>query len=466
MKKLKKAFLFALIVSVALNGFGFLIAILNSSFESAFFDFKRIFPISISILFIPCFLSVIFFKPDLFKNKFKALKQFLKPALISFVLVYVIVFFSLLPDAKPTHKSLYIVALFNSILSVVITLFSMLIYYLLNTKRAHVKTHLAIKPSIIKTFLIFFLISIVFNILIFSFGNSSWINFKVPFHLFTKGLLITMFSFFAFQFVFNKGRKTYLIIMVYVVGVLLIPFVFTELYSDFSFENFIKKLNVNLSIIAPYFLLIMLAIHTYFIVLANKLEKESLKLTSVSVNIKYQQLKAQLSPHFLFNNISVLTGLIEENPERAVSFSEKLSAIYRYFLDQENKDLAFLDEEISFGKKYMDLLQIRYENALSVTFNLNDTNNYYILPFALQQVFENIIKHNIISIEKPMSVQVNLENDYLVIINTLNLKPDENTNTKTGLENLKKRYSYFSDRLILVDSDTETYSIKLPLLKA
>jgi LytS/YehU family sensor histidine kinase len=167
----------------------------------------------------------------------------------------------------------------------------------------------------------------------------------------------------------------------------------------------------------------------------------------------------------LFNNISVLTGLIEENPKRAVEFSEKLATIYRYFLDQENQELVLLDDELSFGKQYMDLLQVRYENALQVSNKLKNTSDYYILPLALQQVFENIIKHNEITTECPMKVTVICKEDYLIVENSLNLKTRVDSKLKTGLDNIKKRYSYFTDRLIQESLDANSYSIKLPLLK-
>ncbi|WP_223032428.1 sensor histidine kinase [Hanstruepera marina] len=465
MKSLKKALLYAFTVSLIINGFGFLIAVLNANMESALTDFKRIAPISISILFIPCFLSGVFYRADLFSNKLKALKYFFLPAVISFGFIYAIVFFTLLPDSKPTHKSLYIVALFNGVLSMVITVFSILIYYLLNKKKDKRKDMKKLKPSFLKVLLIFFSIALMFNVLVFSFGNSSWVNFKVPFLIVTKGFVITIFSFFAFQYAFNKNKESYVFVLIYIVGILVIPFVFTELYSDFSFEVFVKKLNIVLTVIAPYFLLIMLAVHVYFIYLKNEKEKESLRQTSASTNLKYQQLKAQLSPHFLFNNISVLTGLIEESSERAIEFSEKLSSIYRYLLDQEKNDLVLLDHEIVFGKQYMDLLQVRYDNSLAVTFNLDVISEYYILPFSLQIVFENIIKHNVVSMDKPMKVNVSCINDFLIIENTLHLKSVNNSNTKIGLENLKKRYAFFTDKKVEVSSDDSIYCIKLPLLK-
>ena len=112
-------------------------------------------------------------------------------------------------------------------------------------------------------------------------------------------------------------------------------------------------------------------------------EKLNLKQIGLEASLKYQQLKSQISPHFLFNNISVLTGLIEENQEKAVKFSEDLSKVYRYFLDQEKQNLVTLKDEMSFANKYIDLLKVRFESALIFNNNVNETETLYILPMAL-----------------------------------------------------------------------------------
>src|SRR5690606_2626349 len=178
-------------------------------------------------------------------------------------------------------------------------------------------------------------------------------------------------------------------------------------------------------------------------------------------------LRSQLSPHFLFNNLSVLTGLIEEEPKKAIHFLENLSSVYRYFLTQEKQDLVKLEEELEFADKYMDLLQIRFEDSISYNSSIlsNVPKNLFILPLSLQQVFENVVKHNEISTEKPMEINLYIEDDYLVISNSLIPKKQLEKSEKVGLKNISNRYGFFTDKKISAGSDDINYIIKLPLLK-
>ena len=160
----------------------------------------------------------------------------------------------------------------------------------------------------------------------------------------------------------------------------------------------------------------------------------------------------------------MLTGLIEENQEKAVLFSENLAVIYRYFLDQEIKDLVTLKEELSFADTYLDLLKVRFENAIVVKNTINTTEHFYIIPMALQQILENIIKHNILSIEMPIEIDLSIEENYIVISNTRAPKAIFNANKPSGLDNIKQRYTYFTDKEIIIKEDEKQFTIKLPLL--
>ena len=219
--------------------------------------------------------------------------------------------------------------------------------------------------------------------------------------------------------------------------------------------------------IGPYFLFLAMSLHFYRIFQLNKGERKYLEQIGVTASLKYQQLRSQLSPHFLFNNLSVLTGLIEEEPKKAIHFLENLSSVYRYFLTQEKQDLVKLEEELEFADKYMDLLQIRFEDSISYNSSIlsNVPKNLFILPLSLQQVFENVVKHNEISTEKPMEINLSIEDDYLVISNSLIPKKQLEKSDKIGLKNISNRYGFFTDKEIRVGSDDKYYIIKLPVLK-
>ncbi|MGH1387613.1 sensor histidine kinase [Kordia sp.] len=179
---------------------------------------------------------------------------------------------------------------------------------------------------------------------------------------------------------------------------------------------------------------------------------------------KYESLRRQLSPHFLFNNINVLTALIEENPQKAVRFSEALGNIYRHFLRQEDEDVVSLESALSFSKDYLELLKYRYEEAFQYVLPEAIASNQYIIPLALQQVIENTIKHNEVSREKPLQITIGIQNDYIIIQNTKQLKTTVENTKGTGIENIQKRYAFLTEKEVVIEDEVNSFTIKLPLL--
>jgi LytS/YehU family sensor histidine kinase len=193
-------------------------------------------------------------------------------------------------------------------------------------------------------------------------------------------------------------------------------------------------------------------------------EKKAFKSEIGKQTEKYESLRRQLSPHFLFNNINVLTGLIEENPEKAVHFSESLGNIYRHFLRQEDQDVVSLQSALTFSKDYLELLKYRYEEAFQYVLPKKVDSNHYIIPLALQQVIENVIKHNEISNEMPLQITIGIQNDYLIVQNTKQLKTVIEATKGTGIENIKTRYAYLTEKEVSVQDSVNSFTIKLPLL--
>jgi len=167
--------------------------------------------------------------------------------------------------------------------------------------------------------------------------------------------------------------------------------------------------------------LIFHAIFFYKALTEKKVSEQ--QIVAKTETAKYESLKSQIDPHFLFNSLNVLTSLIGENPKQAEKFTTKLSKVYRYVLEQKNKDLIELDEELHFAKTYMELLKMRFENA--VTFNIPESasnSDLKILPLSLQLLLENTIKHNVVSEENPLKVTITEENGYLIVSNNYILK--------------------------------------------
>ncbi len=199
----------------------------------------------------------------------------------------------------------------------------------------------------------------------------------------------------------------------------------------------------------------------------DKIEVTQQKDIAIKATASFETLKNQLDPHFLFNSLNVLSSLIEENPVKAQEFTVALSKIYRYVLDQKDKNLISVEEELNFAKLYVSLLKMRFEEALIVNFTINDTENEYkIVPLSLQLLLENAIKHNIISDQKPLQIDIFRQNDYLVIQNTFQKKQTFDKSSGIGLQNIVQRYKIVTNDHVEILQDNKLYTVKLPLISS
>ena len=199
----------------------------------------------------------------------------------------------------------------------------------------------------------------------------------------------------------------------------------------------------------------------------NAVKQESTKqeIVAKTETAKFESLKNQLDPHFLFNSLNVLTSLIGENPQQAERFTTKLSKVYRYVLEQRNKDLVPIEEELKFAKTYMELLGMRFEEA--VQFNIPDNisnNELKIVPLSLQLLLENAVKHNVVSTSKPLTINIYEEGSYLIITNNVNPKEAIGKSTKIGLQNIADRYGLITDKGVKIENNNKTFKVSLPLL--
>ena len=199
----------------------------------------------------------------------------------------------------------------------------------------------------------------------------------------------------------------------------------------------------------------------------NSVKQESTKqeIVAKTETAKFESLKNQLDPHFLFNSLNVLTSLIGENPQQAERFTTKLSKVYRYVLEQRNKDLVPIEEELKFAKTYMELLGMRFEEA--VQFNIPDNisnNELKIVPLSLQLLLENAVKHNVVSTSKPLTINIYEEGSYLMITNNVNPKEAIGKSTKIGLQNIADRYGLITDKGVKIENNNKTFKVSLPLL--
>lgn len=233
-------------------------------------------------------------------------------------------------------------------------------------------------------------------------------------------------------------------------------------YSEFlAHENF--KFYVICLIITMVVTLFFHLIYFYKKAQENKVKEQ--KIIAGTASAKFETLKNQIDPHFLFNSLNVLTSLIEENPENAQKFTTSLSKIYRYVLEQKDKELVSVEEELSFAKTYMNLLKMRFEN--SVFYELPATVNNpeaKVVPLSLQLILENTVKHNIASESKPLHIRIYEKGDYLVIENDYQKKEVLQDRKGVGLQNIVDRYSIITNRKVRIEQTENHFRVELPML--
>ena len=192
----------------------------------------------------------------------------------------------------------------------------------------------------------------------------------------------------------------------------------------------------------------------------EQLQKENLKSQLTAV-------KQQINPHFLFNSFNVLAELIEIDPQKAKKFVAHFSEIYHYVLNSRDLDVTTLEEELQFLESFLYLLKQRYTSGLVVAIAIEEAyKKYWIPPMVLQLLLENAIKHNIISRDQPLRVEIKTEQEWLIVRNNLQLRESiVIESTKTGLQNIQMRYQALSDLCPIVTSDHNFFEVKLPLLQ-
>jgi LytS/YehU family sensor histidine kinase len=181
---------------------------------------------------------------------------------------------------------------------------------------------------------------------------------------------------------------------------------------------------------------------------------------------KYNQLKNQLNPHFLFNSLNTLSAMVyTKTPDESVDYIEKLSDFYRYVLVNEGKNLISLNEEIEIINKYGDILKTRFQDGFVLNITLNEEDlNKKILFMSLQLLVENAVKHNIASKEKPLTVNIYSENNVIVVSNNKVIRTDNVISTGIGLDNLNERYKIVDNKEIKIIDEKEKFSVKIPMI--
>ncbi len=249
--------------------------------------------------------------------------------------------------------------------------------------------------------------------------------------------------------------------------VFVMHFIETVIYAKHTIQYFLDNEEASNYIftvtIAFIVTLSLYAIHFYKAYNENKVKEQ--KIIAGTASAKYESLKNQIDPHFLFNSLNVLSSLIEENPENAQRFTTSLSKVYRYVLEQKDKDLVSVEEELAFAKTYMNLLKMRFENSLTYEIPIQELNpEFKVVPLSLQLLLENTVKHNIVSEQKPLHIKIYIENGFLVIENNLQKKEVLQDRKGVGLQNIVDRYAIISKKKMIIEQSENEFKVKLPIL--
>jgi hypothetical protein len=194
------------------------------------------------------------------------------------------------------------------------------------------------------------------------------------------------------------------------------------------------------------------------LVRAERLEKEK-------TQVQFDNLKNQLNPHFLFNALTSLNSLIFENQGLASQFLQHLSKVYRYVLQNKGKNFVTVQTEMDFIQNYVFLLRTRFESALTISFRVHDNSkDKAIVPVTLQILIENALKHNVVDKDRPLSIRIETNDEYLVVSNNLQVRKLVETSNKQGLENLKSLYAFLTDKPVQIESSDTQFSVSVPLV--
>lgn len=231
-----------------------------------------------------------------------------------------------------------------------------------------------------------------------------------------------------------------------------------------------KTESLNVALIAGIIVLLLalalLGRMLYFQKKSERLQNQALQLEKQQLISKIDLLRTQVNPHFLFNSLSILSSLVHVNADLSEQFIEQLSRLYRYILEQKDRDVVSLRTELDFLESYVFLLKIRFEKKFELQVHLEeaDTDRVKIVPLTLQLLVENAVKHNQMSAKKPLVVEISRDQDYLLIKNRLQLRQHRELSTGTGLNSIINRYGLLSEVAVKAGVEGEDFLVRVPLL--
>jgi len=192
--------------------------------------------------------------------------------------------------------------------------------------------------------------------------------------------------------------------------------------------------------------------------------KDMQKLREEKLIFQYETLKSQVNPHFLFNSLNTLSSLIHKDAELSDHFIQKLSAVYRYVLENQEKEMVPLETELDFVHDFFELQQLRDQEKIELKIEQNSNEKVEIMPVSLQMLIENALKHNLVSRKSPLVITIHFEGlDKVVVRNNLQEKDQLSHNTGIGLKNLNERCKLILGRELEIQKTVNEFIVKVPV---
>ena len=271
---------------------------------------------------------------------------------------------------------------------------------------------------------------------------------------------------------FSMFNETVKLITFQILALTIFVFV-VEMGEIFVFENYLKipmDRSDRITLIVGSLLITFMISSIYASVAffiqwkANLLRAQSLE--KANLEARYETLRNQVNPHFLFNSLNTLLMMVSDN-QAASKYVESLSDFMRYMLNTRDKEAVLLRDELKIARQYVFIQQSRFGGKLSVSFEVPESCFHYAIPpLSLQMIIENAIKHNVISKDNPLVVKIFVEdNEYLVIENNISPKIEKEPSTGVGLENIRNRYLYLTGKVVIVKNENGAFIVKLPLFE-
>lgn len=262
----------------------------------------------------------------------------------------------------------------------------------------------------------------------------------------------------------NKRIAWQLLITVVVIGtVQALSYFMDWCLSGFGVE-YEKPGLIQLNVISLILSLMVGAVYEgiYFFSKYKAADIERERLKRANIRSELDTLRNQVNPHFLFNSLNTLSSIIPEDQDLAVEFVQKLSSAYRNILEIRNEKVIPLERELETLHAYVFLLELRFRDKLKVEVNIEEPGEDYIIPLTLQILIENAVKHNIVSLSKPLTVRISFDGDHIVVSNNLQVKRQAERSTKVGLQNIRERYQLLTGREVMIHQDEKEFKVQLP----